>query len=201
MQSKLMKNSLLKSLRQLSGKHYLLTLVSGVVWILFSWLVADQVLLMQMKNLLREESSGLSKHIDNDAEVIKQHFQKFHGISKLVAQDESVINALLHNNLRMASAASTVEQRKSLWESNAKLSAINKHLAQVASALGAQVVYVMNADGFCVASSNADNADSFVGANYAQREHFIMSRNTGTGHQYAVGAVSGIPGFYFRRCK
>jgi PAS domain S-box-containing protein len=183
-------------INQLTNTNSLVALVSGVLWILCSWLISDQLLTLQMTNLLQDEKQGLNRQIENESEVIRQHFQQLHGISQVVAQDEAIINSLVHSNLKVASPAVASGQRKSPGVGNPQLIAINKYLAQVAAALGVQVVYVMDADGYCMASSNADKVDSFVGVNFGQREHFKMARSTGSGHQYAVGAVSNIPGFY-----
>lgn len=61
---------------------------------------------------------------------------------------------------------------------------------------GAQVVYVMDSNGTTLASSNYDDFGSFVGKNYAYREYFTQAMQGWTGTLFAVGATSGLPGYY-----
>jgi len=58
-------------------------------------------------------------------------------------------------------------------------------------------VWVMNAAGDCIAASNADEAGSFVGSSYADREYFRETKAGRPGHQFAWGRTSNVPGLYF----
>jgi two-component system C4-dicarboxylate transport sensor histidine kinase DctB len=60
----------------------------------------------------------------------------------------------------------------------------------------AGVVYVINADGLTLASSNWNSKESFVGQRYAYRPYFKDALRTGRGSFYGMGVVSLQPGFY-----
>jgi C4-dicarboxylate-specific signal transduction histidine kinase len=49
---------------------------------------------------------------------------------------------------------------------------INNYLEQVSISLGVDVVWVTNASGDCIASSNSGSPEIFVGTNYADRDYF-----------------------------
>jgi len=72
----------------------------------------------------------------------------------------------------------------------------NAHLRRITQSAGADVLFVMNADGLTLASSNADEPGSFVGQNYAFRPYFRSAIETGAGRYYAVGATTGKPGYF-----
>jgi diguanylate cyclase (GGDEF)-like protein/PAS domain S-box-containing protein len=74
---------------------------------------------------------------------------------------------------------------------------IDRYLRVVQVSLGASVVYVLNSTGDCVASSNADQEDSFVGKNYASRTYFKQAMSGQFAQQYAFGKTSKMPGLYF----
>jgi two-component system C4-dicarboxylate transport sensor histidine kinase DctB len=76
---------------------------------------------------------------------------------------------------------------------------VNGRLAQIAEATGAAVIYVIGADGVTVAASNATAEKSFIGRDYGFRPYFRESMATGSGSQFALGTVSGRPGFYLAR--
>ena len=67
----------------------------------------------------------------------------------------------------------------------------------MSKSLGADVVWITNAAGDCIASSNADKPESFVGTNYADREYFRIAQNGKPGRQYAMGRKTNIPGLFF----
>ena len=81
----------------------------------------------------------------------------------------------------------------------ALLDSVNGRLGQIARATGATVIYVARADGVTVVSSNANEPRSFVGNDYAFRPYFRQAMETGSGSQFALGTVSGRPGFYLSR--
>ncbi|GJE76532.1 sensor histidine kinase [Methylorubrum suomiense] len=76
---------------------------------------------------------------------------------------------------------------------------VNIRLGEIARATGAAVIYVTRADGLTVLASNANDARSFVGNDYTFRPYFQQAMKTGSGSQFALGTVSGRPGYYLSR--
>lgn len=72
----------------------------------------------------------------------------------------------------------------------------NAHLRRITQSAGADVLFVMNAEGLTLASSNAGEPGSFMGQNYAFRPYFRNAIETGAGRYYAVGATTGKPGYF-----
>lgn len=72
----------------------------------------------------------------------------------------------------------------------------NAHLRRITQSAGADVLFVMNAEGLTLASSNAGEPGSFMGQNYAFRPYFRSAIETGAGRYYAVGATTGKPGYF-----
>lgn len=67
-----------------------------------------------------------------------------------------------------------------------------------ALALGAEdsVVYVLDATGRTVATSNRGEPDSFLGKSFARRPYFLAARAGTAGRFTGVGLVSHVPGYY-----
>lgn len=66
----------------------------------------------------------------------------------------------------------------------------------VAGADEEHVVYLLDASGTTVASSNRARADSFLGKRYVQRPYFRDAMEGSPGRFIGVGMTSGQPGFY-----
>ena len=73
---------------------------------------------------------------------------------------------------------------------------LNRRLAALARQTRAAAIYLMNADGLTLASSNWDQPDSFVGSNYGFRDYFAGALRGGTFTEFALGTVSRRPGLY-----
>lgn len=73
----------------------------------------------------------------------------------------------------------------------------NSVLKATADATGALDLYVMNANGTTIASSNWDLPHSFVGKNFSWRPYFKDALARGQGAYHAVGTTSGRRGFYY----
>ncbi|WP_431859014.1 sensor histidine kinase [Azospirillum sp.] len=74
--------------------------------------------------------------------------------------------------------------------------AMNRKLEAIADALPASALYLMDAEGNTLASSNWNRPDSFVGQNFAFRPYFQSAIARGEGHHFALGTTSLVPGYY-----
>ena len=61
---------------------------------------------------------------------------------------------------------------------------------------GFSVIYVMDASGKVIASTNRDSATSFVGKNYGFRPYFRQAITGGNGRYFALGVTSNKLGYY-----
>lgn len=76
------------------------------------------------------------------------------------------------------------------------VAAANAYLEAVRADSRADELFVMAPDGRTVAASNHAEPTSFVGQNYRFRPYFRDALATGAGRYYAVGATTGIPGYF-----
>jgi len=60
-------------------------------------------------------------------------------------------------------------------------------------------LYLMDAKGLTLASSNWSEPGSFVGVNYAFRPYFLEAVAVGSGRWFGVGFTTGIPGYFVAR--
>lgn len=86
--------------------------------------------------------------------------------------------------------------RQALQQDTAAL-ALSKVLSDIQKTSGASDVYVLNATGDVIASSNYDSNDSYIGSNYAFRPYFYRAMQGKRWVDYALGLRSGERGIFF----
>jgi C4-dicarboxylate-specific signal transduction histidine kinase len=76
----------------------------------------------------------------------------------------------------------------------------NKYLETINASAGSSALFLLNAEGTALASSNwQDGEYSFVGKSYAIRPYFKDALISGEGRYYAVGITTGKPGYFLSR--
>ncbi|WP_053006191.1 sensor histidine kinase [Kiloniella spongiae] len=73
---------------------------------------------------------------------------------------------------------------------------VSKSLAETNNKAEANVLYIMDKKGNTLASSNWQDKTSFVGHNYSFRPYFQDAIEGSEGRFFAIGTISGIPGFF-----
>jgi diguanylate cyclase (GGDEF)-like protein/PAS domain S-box-containing protein len=115
----------------------------------------------------------------------------------MFSRDAHVHQVLRRFGPRATPSVKPYESRRQQWTQDIELAELNRSLDIAATHLRADVIWVLNAAGDAVASSNHDKSDSFVGSNYREREYFRQARAGKPGRQYAVGWTSKLPGLYY----
>jgi C4-dicarboxylate-specific signal transduction histidine kinase len=81
----------------------------------------------------------------------------------------------------------------------ARVNAANLYLESVNDAAGAGVLYILDQNGICIASSNWRYRTSFVGVDLSYRPYFRDAMKYGAQTFYAIGTTTGVPGYFFGR--
>ncbi len=82
-------------------------------------------------------------------------------------------------------------------QDQARQQAANHLLETIVRQTGAEVMYLMNADGTTLAASNWDKRDSFVGRNFAFRPYFSEAMAGNLGRFFGLGTTSAKRGYFF----
>ena len=73
---------------------------------------------------------------------------------------------------------------------------LNARLAEFAGQAGLDAIYLMDETGLTIAASNHGQPGSFLGQSYGFRPYFLEARDGRTGRFYAIGATTGLPGYF-----
>jgi signal transduction histidine kinase/NO-binding membrane sensor protein with MHYT domain/CheY-like chemotaxis protein len=172
------------------------TILIGL-WIITAWFVARHHVNTLIEETFEQEKQSAQVQFDILNNGIEDSLDSLRGIPLFLSKDSNLQNAV--SDFKPGSNLSNAqnEDKKRLWTTNQKLAKINSLLLAAATSLNAEVIWLMNSDGDCIASSNWENSNSFVGSNYAHRQYFLEARNGRLGQQYAVGKTTHIPGLYY----
>lgn len=83
-----------------------------------------------------------------------------------------------------------------LYADPANAAAVNVYLEKLAADSGASDIYFMDGSGTTIAASNWNSQASFIGRNFSFRPYFQQARSGVTGHYFAFGITSNVPGYY-----
>jgi len=168
-----------------------------MAWIAIAWVGADNYYRRLGDDFYSKEAALAVQQIDHVANNLQQSLRTLQGIPAVVAKDPMTHRALRQFGPGAKPSELSGKQRQTLWSKDAALAESSRALATLATDLAADAIWISNAAGDCIAASNSQDADSFVGANFASRDYFRMAREGRRGQQYAVGSVSGKAGLYY----
>ena len=173
----------------------LLALLS--VWFLLSYLCVSSFIDKHFLSALQQHSTELGQ----TAAAVKYHFDRsitfLHVLPATVADDMAVMTALRSFDYHSLGDIDTPESKLSFLNSRNDLVALNHHLAEQQMNLDVNVIWILAPNGDCIASSNFDQSESFVGVSYSDRGYFKTAMTGQMGRQYAVGRQTNIPGLFF----
>lgn len=177
------------------------------------WLVALSVIVLAWGALVAQVTDHYFDRIEGESiadsqmrvkqaaesigSVLERRLETMQGITQYLSQSAEVFAALSRfgSDVQPSSLGRTANIER--WGNDAPLAGLSRELKVAAGAISLDVIFVVNAAGDCIASSNAGDSDQFIGTNYADRQYFQMAQQGQHGQQYAVGKVSGKAGLYF----
>ena len=75
--------------------------------------------------------------------------------------------------------------------------AVNEYLENINATSGSMELFILDTNGKCIASSNWNTPETFVGHDYRYRPYYQNALRIGSGGYFGVGATTGRPGFFF----
>ena len=169
-------------------------------WLAIAWLSTEYYFSHLATTLYERELQIVQQRIQTVGSNINRNLKGLKGIPLVLSSQDTVVSALRRFSATAPSPALSAQesnQRKQRWSTNAQLGALNQSLDIAATNLLADVLFILDAKGNCIAASNAGTSQSFIGANYIDRDYFLQARAGQRGRQYAVGRTSRTPGLYY----
>ena len=164
-----------------------------LVWTTVAWLSSGYYYAQRGNDLYQQELTLARQQAQETAESLDERLEMLKAISRLGSTNEDIVHALRLGQRAPGRAVDRVVPSNAA----AQLQSVNRYLYRVRQNLALDEIYLLDAQGTCIAASNAGTAGSFVGQNFSERDYFLQSRAGQRGRQYAVGRVSKIAGLYY----
>lgn len=119
------------------------------------------------------------------ASTVEAEHERFNYLPFIVAQDHQVLQLLNTQNSNTSRHIAS--------------EAVNKKLQSWQNESNADTLYLMDAKGIVVASSNWTQPSSFIGNDYHFRPYFKDAINGNAGRFFAIGVTTGQPGLFLSR--
>jgi len=168
-----------------------------VLWVAAAWLFSGYYSSSQLSREYADAANSAKQSVEHVAANIRESIDQLRGIPRDLSYDPEVIRALQRFAPGSPTASLDQEARKRRWSDDAALQALDQRLGIHAVSHKADVIWVVNAAGDCIMASNAGQAQSSVGTNYAERGYYQQARRGRPGRQYAVGKLIPIPGLFY----
>ncbi|MDO6823975.1 ATP-binding protein [Marinobacter sp. 1_MG-2023] len=150
------------------GAFFVFVITLAVSWVLGGWVGYRQV-----------EQDGLEESF-RYRQLVGNELNRYLPIPELMAE-----HPLLAAALSSPDDPTTIHQA-------------NEEMQRMATIVGSSDVYLMDTTGLTIAANNYQQADSFVGRNFAFRPYFFEAMESGHSAVYfALGLMSNVRGLYF----
>jgi diguanylate cyclase (GGDEF)-like protein len=170
-------------------------LVALVCWIV-AGIIADRMVQQEFDAALGAQRQMSTSVIDNMAEVIASDLSMSRAIPATMAELIEIQRGLAQSqNYATRGSAGIVALRDEL-KKVPKLAAINDFLHDAQGFSGLDAIWLINANGLCVASSNSEQPHSFVGADMHTRGYVVNVLLGAFAEAYGVGHTTGEPGIF-----
>jgi diguanylate cyclase (GGDEF)-like protein len=187
------------TLRQATGP------ISFALVILVCWfvagMVADRMVQQELGAALRAQRQMSTSIVDNMAEVIASDLAMSRAIPATMAEMDLIQHALVQSQNYAANGEATEPARRAALLKDARITAVSGFLHDAQGFSGLDQIWLVNANGICVASSdsinNASAAErSFVGVDMRSRSYLTSALVGAFSEAYGVGRTSGEPGIF-----
>jgi PAS domain S-box-containing protein len=152
---------------------------------------------VSLDDLIAEQKIQAKNSADDVADSIKRNLHYVAGIPLTFQHAIRVWKGIERSqNLKKVAGESKAETFNK-WVVDPGMQDLNQYLRLIGQSLGVDQLYVVNANGDAIASSNVDPLTSPIASNFSDRQWFESVRSGQSGMQYAVGKTTHVPGLFF----
>jgi diguanylate cyclase (GGDEF)-like protein len=174
-----------------------ITLTLLLLWNVAVWLLSDHFYLSKARELIKQESSLSQERADDLSDSIKRNLSYLNGVPALLSELLRVKWAVQKFGTSSIPSPLAKDERIKKWSNDKALKDLNQYLNFASRSLNVDLIYVANAAGDAIATSNSDSPLTVIGINIAERSLFKNNQIGKSGVQYAMGKATKIPGLFF----
>jgi PAS domain S-box-containing protein len=175
----------------------LVVLVLMLAWTAAAWELNSRRFETRVDGAVAVASAQASARERLVEDGLRQGLAQLDGVAHMLTRLPAVRHAVTAAGPGARLVAEPVPELRSTLQAQPELAAVNDFLASSAEELGADLIYLLDDAGNCVASSDAGTANSVIGQHLSDPAFFEQTRVQHGARLFAVGKATGIPGMYF----
>jgi len=130
--------------------------------------------------------------------VVDRTFHELRSIAQVLSTNRELRELIKrYNALGPELAELEREERRSRIKSDPDVERVNRRLTQIRHTLNYDLVFVLDARGIRILTSDWDVPTSLLGEKLDDREYFQEAMKDDTGHMFAVGRTTKVPALFF----
>jgi signal transduction histidine kinase/ActR/RegA family two-component response regulator len=179
------------------AKIWLLAFISVLIWVSCICAYFNFSLDEDINQNIKEKEVDARRLAADGADSIERNLRFIHGIPNSLEHAIRVNTAVARFGPKVLATSLPKTVAAAKWMADPVLTDLNVYLKIMQSAFAIDQIYVVNAAGDSIASSNWDEPVSSIGTNFADRTWFkdgVAGKNS---VQYAIGRTTHIPGLFF----
>jgi len=157
-----------------------------LAWWLACWLATGAWFDDETQEAYRAESLKAERFVTTSTHDFERIVSLRTGLPKSLTRIPMVGQTLSRFGAEQPSSPTDEEERRRRWSVDPELAQTNRFLDASARDLGLDTLVLLNANGDCLAASNAGSERSSVGASYGDRNDFQSARAGRSGYQVIV---------------
>jgi diguanylate cyclase (GGDEF)-like protein len=188
---------LLKHVVMAHAREFVVFLTLAFCWCTGAWIVSGVHAKQRIDDVLGRERNNAKIVAENIAFNINQNLMHVRSVPVILAHDSGVTSALLKLYSDSERLPLSVDEKRSLWDADAELRELTLRLGNIRDDVGLHTLFVLNADGDCIAAGKSPDLPSFIGLNYSDRQYFLAAQKNKNGRQFAVGRTDNIGALFY----
>ena len=177
-----------------STRYLILAALTGC-WALVSWMGASWYTSNKAETLISASQASLASSSLAASQAFDERLNFLATLPVLVGQLPAVTQATLRYT-RSPTAQRDRVDLKTYWLSRPDLQALNVRLTELTKIHDLDLAFILNGEGYSIASSNSETPASTIGIRYQDRKYYQKALGGDNAQQYAVGRTTNIPGFF-----
>jgi len=143
-----------------------------VLWVLF-WFTEQ-----------RSSDSAIELLLSSQTDAFERELEQLSFVPRILSTEPTIVKAAIESNKAVGSERQQVLDRASV------------RLKETQVASGVEFSFLLDQSGVTIAASNWQDPVSFIGQSYSFRPYFKQAILGQTSTYYAVGATTGLPGYF-----
>ena len=172
-------------------------LVLMLAWTALAWQINERQYRLKVDRTITTAIAQAQARQALVEDGLRNGLAQLDGVAHMLTRLPTVRHAVVAAGPSSQTSREPTRELRSALQAQPELATMNDFLASSAEELGADLIYLRDAEGNCVASSDAGTASSIVGQHMSDPVFFRQTRDQHAARMFAVGHSTGIAGMYF----